>query len=82
MKIDLNNTLSSDLKLTDPVLAALMLTNMPANLKHLREIVVEKEGPELPKMECLLLKVKNAVLFCTPVGALLRWQAATPPGPL
>jgi hypothetical protein len=63
-KIDLNNTLNSDLKLTDNVLAALVLTKMPVDLRHLRDIIVEKD--ELPTMENLLLKIKNAMLFATP----------------
>jgi hypothetical protein len=64
MKIDLNNSLPADLKITDKVLCALVLTQLPGDLRHIRDIIVQQDN--LPTMEGLLKSVKNAVHFYKP----------------
>jgi hypothetical protein len=64
MKIDLNNSLPADLKITDKVLCALVLTQLPGDLRHIRDIIVQQD--KLPSMDGLLKNVKNAVHFYKP----------------
>jgi hypothetical protein len=69
-KIDLNAALPPAMKLSDEILEAVILTKMPADLRHVRDIVVDKD--QLPSIDQLRVKVKNAVRFYTP-------EAVTPP---